>query len=234
MSFYITITKNKNGDISSHIKDSINLTKGLWRAALVETYFPCKFPQIVKNELICTTYTKHSSENIESVNHHANNNMFFNSYTKFINYLYRHFLKKHRIDISYVDQHVIIKSQMPRFFSVVFSEKIAYMLGVEPNLPLTESKSNIGDLNGGFYNLYLYANIITPQHIGNAKGSLLKTLAIDRSQEYKHNIIKNPQYMDVYHTQLTRINLIFRDLTGKIVQLPNGFVSFVLHFKQIT
>lgn len=89
------------------------------------------------------------------------------------------------------------------------------------------------DLLQGLYMLYIYCNILEEQIVGNTMVPLLKIVPVEGV--HGENITReyiNPQYVPVFMTHFSDLEIDIRDDTGAKVPFERGRVLATLHFRR--
>nr|DAC81400.1 TPA_asm: penton [Pimephales minnow adintovirus] len=131
--------------------------------------------------------------------------------------------------------------------SVTFYGKLATILGVIPNEALgrtayhKEADFNTStityaphqaDINGGFYTLYVYTDIVQYQVVGDSHVPLLRCVHISgKTNETVIARYDKPHYASIIKDHITDITIEVKDDQNKPVPFTYGKVIVKLHFK---
>ena len=92
-------------------------------------------------------------------------------------------------------------------------------------------------LNRGVQNMYVYASVCKPIHVGHTLVPLLKNVFVDASKDAsgkghaRNYAVYNPMYIPVASTTINRIEINIRNDAGQLISFPKGAItSITLHF----
>lgn len=135
--------------------------------------------------------------------------------------------------------------------SLTFHGKLAIILGVIPEKPLEAANEHTGnerndnnftpvyaphqaDINGGFYTMYLYTDVIEYQSVGNAHAPLLRCVHITGSdRELVSVAYDRVHYVSVNKNSIGEICIELKDDRNTEVPFSYGKVVVKLHFRPV-
>ena len=81
--------------------------------------------------------------------------------------------------------------------------------------------------------MYIYADFIEDQFVGDTKAKLLETVSVRGKEDETVSVdIINPNYVDISKSMLTTINIMIKDSLGEFIHFSNlSRVVVKLHFK---
>ena len=104
---------------------------------------------------------------------------------------------------------------------------------------LDQVASHPPQMNRGINNIYIYASICKPIHVGGVMVPLLKSIWLDvGKKEYSFGekycvVIKNPMYLPVDARTINSMEINVRSDSGRLIPFTDGSVtSLTLHFKK--
>ncbi len=131
--------------------------------------------------------------------------------------------------------------------SLTFRGKLAAILGVKPGEALGRSnyhdKANLtksvitdaphqADINGGFYTMYVYTDIIEYQSVGDSYVPLLRCVHITRESNDTVSVrYDKPHYASVNKSNITDITIELKDDQNRVIPFAYGKVIVKLHFR---
>lgn len=150
---------------------------------------------------------------------------------------------------DHVKNRVFLKA--PPKISLTFYGKLAVILGLTPGVAIesanTANEEEYGrgitavtyapyqaDINGGFYSLYIYTDIIEYQSVGDAHVPLLRCVHIDGENNKILSVrYDKAHYVPVNKTTITDITIEVKDDQNQKVRFTYGKVSAKLHFRPV-
>lgn len=149
---------------------------------------------------------------------------------------------------DHVKNKVFLKG--PPKTSLKFFGKLAIILGLKPGIaietiPPTHDSHGIGhtsvmyaphqaDINGGFYTMYIYTDIIEYQSVGDYHVPLLRCVHIDGENNKIINIrYDRPHYVPVNKSSITEISIQVKDDQNQDISFSYGKVCAKLHFRPV-
>ncbi len=133
--------------------------------------------------------------------------------------------------------------------SVSFYGKLAAILGMKPNEALGRSayheKADFttsvitdaphqADINGGFYTMYVYTDIIEYQSVGDSYVPLLRCVHIKRGDNDTVSVrYDKPHYASVNKSLITDISVELKDDQNREIPFSYGKVVVKLHFRPV-
>ena len=99
---------------------------------------------------------------------------------------------------------------------------------VEGHLPV--------DVNGGFYGLYVYCDIVENHLVGDVSAPLLRIVPVQKSGVTQGDVIAHtfstPHYVPVKRKNFENIQMDIRTDTGERVPFQRGKLTTTLHFRK--
>lgn len=149
---------------------------------------------------------------------------------------------------DHVKNKVFLKA--PPKISLTFFGRLAIILGLKPGAAIESAKKHdenyIGgvtpvtyaphqaDINGGFYTLYIYTDIIEYQSVGDSYVPLLRCVHIDGENNKIVSVrYDKPHYVPVNKASITEIAIEVKDDQDQNVRFTYGKVSAKLHFRPV-
>ncbi len=131
--------------------------------------------------------------------------------------------------------------------SVTFFEKLSAILGTDPNVPLGRSayRANAdftrslitnaphqADINGGFYMMYVYTDIIEYQSVGDSYVPLLRCVHITGEKNDTVSVrYDKPHYVSVNKSLITDITIELKNDQNREIPFSYGKVVVKLDFR---
>jgi hypothetical protein len=95
------------------------------------------------------------------------------------------------------------------------------------------SFTTIPDINAGFFNVYVYSDVIQQQPVGDSHVSLLRALPIKgKHGEMMHFSFKQVHYYPVSKSFYETLEIDLRTDSGDIIHFHRGRVLIQLHFRK--
>lgn len=97
----------------------------------------------------------------------------------------------------------------------------------------------IPQMNRGNTNMFIYASICKPIHVGHSLVPLLKNIHIDISNDFqlgssRNYTVINPMYVPVASTSFNSIEINIRNDVGALLTFPSGSITTItVHFKKV-
>ena len=117
----------------------------------------------------------------------------------------------------------------------VYFSDIGQMLGFlsKQVISKTSTAEREADLDHGFHDLYVYCDIIQPQHVGDVLVPLLRIVQLEGKdgQRVSKSFVR-PEYIPVSRKQFESIEVNIKRDTGETVPFEFGRVLLTLHFRQ--
>lgn len=117
---------------------------------------------------------------------------------------------------------------------VAFSN-IGNILGfpAEDQISKTTTAEREADLENGFYDLFVYCDIIQAQYVGDVLVPLLRIVPVegDDGQRVSRSFLR-PQYLSISRKEFETIEVNIKRDTGEPVPFEFGTVLVTLHFRQ--
>lgn len=151
---------------------------------------------------------------------------------------------------DHVKNRVFLKA--PPKMSLTFYGKLAVILGLNPGVAIESTNHaneeeeygrgitavtyapHQADINGGFYSLYIYTDIIEYQSVGDAHVPLLRCVHIDGENNKILSVrYDKAHYVPVNKTTITDITIEVKDDQNQKVRFTYGKVSAKLHFRPV-
>lgn len=149
---------------------------------------------------------------------------------------------------DHVKNRVFLKA--PPKMSLTFYGKLAVILGLKPGVAIESADQanevydgrittvmhapHQADINGGFYSLYIYTDIIEYQSVGDASVPLLRCVHIDGENNKIVSVrYDKAHYVPVNKTTITDITIEVKDDQNQNVRFTYGKVSAKLHFRPV-
>lgn len=232
MSFYITLPSNssmnvfKNNTVSNFttaLSSTINLD-GSWVVALSKIIFHNSIEYDAGSiEIITPTYVKNDikAKNMSKLSEIVDNMK--NVLTS----------ENFRIDEKASDIRFTPKDNV----SFRLSGSLPHIFNVDPYINYTrfrplvihKTTKTISKID----TLYIYADFIEDQFVGDTKAKLLETVSVRGKADETISVeISNPNYVDISKSMLTTINIMIKDSLGDYIHFSNlSRVVLKLHFK---
>ena len=106
--------------------------------------------------------------------------------------------------------------------------------------PFKVTSTEPPQLHRGVINMYIYASICQPIHVGHTQVPLLKNIFVDSSKDgivvghARNSVVYNPMYIPVASTSFNSIEINIRNDAGQIITFPSGAITtLTLHFKRL-
>lgn len=149
---------------------------------------------------------------------------------------------------DHVKNRVFLKA--PPKMSLTFYGKLAVILGLNPGVSIESADHankdydggvaamtyapHQADINGGFYSLYIYTDIIQYQSVGDAYAPLLRCVHIDGENNKIVSVrYDKAHYVPVNKSTITDITIEVKDDQNQNVRFTYGKVSAKLHFRPV-
>jgi hypothetical protein len=118
---------------------------------------------------------------------------------------------------------------------------LANILGIpefNTNLPIEGHSTYIAkykaDLKIGNSSVYIYTNIVHPQHVGDTLAPLLRVIPVTNTNSGQiHQVYNTPYYIPVSRMHIDTIEIDLRTDTGDRIVFEAGKVMCKLHFRQV-
>ncbi len=124
---------------------------------------------------------------------------------------------------------------VPQGTKVELSQPLQSMLGME-QCELEEGQHTGNkpvDLQGGFYSLYVYCDLLEPRIVGDAQVPLLRIVPIEGTQgQMITKTYENIQYVPVLKKNFRTVELYIMTDTGELVSFNPGKLVVTLHFRR--
>lgn len=239
--FYVTLPSNtKNEPINKPSEFSVRLPQklqlvGEWECGLCQIIYPHNWTTLGKAESVIKIKTKDDEKLIkipigcyDSVNEYINVIQHTLkqegvNFEKGIHFTYSNILK--RVHIKIVKEYAK---------SVTLSKAIADILGfTETHITLSFTGSKEPEFKGGVDCMYIYANILQPQIVGDIFAPLLRIVNVEGS--YPNIIDKTfdfPHYVPILVKNISEIEINIKDDQNNFVNFITGKVIIKLHFRK--
>ena len=141
---------------------------------------------------------------------------------------------KDDVEFSYNTLSRKVTVRLQNHAEVVFRD-MRYVLGFPPDKDIssTTTAEREADLEHGFYDLYIYCDIIQTQFVGDALVPLLRIVPVEGQdgQRVSKSFVR-PQYVPVCRKQFETVEVNIKRDTGEPVPFGFGRVLLTLHFRQ--
>ena len=143
--------------------------------------------------------------------------------------------------LHYDERQRRVTMDLPANTSIQLYDGIAHILGYPSAIKLDGPKRYYPpgsvDVNHGVYNLYVYADIVTPQLVGDAEVPLLSTVSFDAFRlnerpEVSTKVFQKLHYIPVNRPFSDTILIDIKDSTGEAIPFLVGKIIVKLHFRQ--
>ena len=240
--FFVTLPSNASLDIYPNNKISHYTTKfakpidlnGIWEVSLAEVQYIQSWYSLTEEDSICHIIqrdgkrTQNSNfnitpgyyKNIDEVVSEINNN-----------------LKKMElgIELFYNRMKNKIRIVSQKHFAFKANGKLAYMLGMNPGVPITAREPeapNPSDIHAGFYTMYVYTDVIEYQRVGDSFAPLLRCVHITG----ENNKVVTITYDKLHYVPLTKnhiTDIVIEVKTDQNKPIPFSYGKFIakLHFR---
>lgn len=247
--FYLTLPSNSSAEYFpdntlthyfTKLPHAIDLGGGQWEVGLVEMQYPHTWYNIRDDEGWVAVKTKPDS----ALKRATLKGGLYQNPEIFVKYLKLRCRRKLEAEKEDCDAIVFTYNEITQKVtlslkdgaSIIMSPTLQRMLGLSKNE--YEGKGHftgeqVIDVNGGFYSLYVYCNLLEPHMVGDALVPLLRILPIrGKSGELITRTYENVHYHPVQQKHFDTVELDIRDDTGRPVSFERGKVVTTLHFRQ--
>ena len=132
------------------------------------------------------------------------------------------------VERRYFDNRVVYKGQRLKYVD-------DYKKLLSPNREYKKYEARaIPSFSFNTSNLYIYTNIIGNELVGDTYAPLLRSIPCGlKFGESMNNVFISPYYKKIEKTNISEIEILILDQTGKPVQFEYGAVVLVLHFRKV-
>lgn len=91
------------------------------------------------------------------------------------------------------------------------------------------------DITAGIHTLYVYADIVEPQYIGDTRVKLLRTVEVPSDRHFGDTVVfnySNAHYVPVLVNEFEHIEINLRDDAGRPIPFMRGRTKLKLHFRK--
>ncbi len=148
----------------------------------------------------------------------------------------RDVLSGFRVVFNHTLKRIKVKVDPHEVKEVGFSTHLQYMLGLQEAMVRAGEDllgKYIPDLNGGFYALHVYCNLVEPQIVGSTTAPLLRLVNIEgRHGSIVEKMFQAPHYVPVNSKEISRIDIEIKDDNNNLVPFDFGKAVVKLHFRK--
>lgn len=241
--FYITLPSNASKDVFKNNTGSsfrVNLAQhidleGPWQVALAEISYPHTWHNLPDH----VAYFEWRKVNDEEIHKQRIRGGYYNSVIQLEKEM-ESFFKEIKTDI-----HMKFCRVQKRFafqasgqYEIRFFSTLAYMLGVKPGEWMHVAEPALApfpaDIKAGFYHLYCYSDVVTPQIVGDAYAPLLRTLRVQGDFGKMVTLTFNPaHYLPVSRKHIENIHIEIKSDQNVPVNFVYGKSVIRLHFRPV-
>lgn len=142
------------------------------------------------------------------------------------------------LGFDHVKNKVFLKG--PPKTSLTFFGKLSIILGLKPGVALETGDQTVtyaphqADINGGFYTMYIYTDIIEYQSVGDYHVPLLRCVHVEGESNKVISVrYDRPHYVSVNKTTITEISIQVKDDQNQDIRFSYGKVCAKLHFRPV-
>nr|DAC81379.1 TPA_asm: penton [Parasteatoda house spider adintovirus] len=241
MSFYITLPSdasmhifpdNTMSHFSTKLPKRLELL-GEWEVGLVEIIYPRMWNNITEDG---NSYEYNLGNGVKKKNSIPSG--FYDS----VNEIIDQFEKNIRIKLGYNKFSKKVKLQLTNGATLRLSKGLAESLGfphdetlgenVIPPGTLSIESPFVADPNVDLHLLYIYADIIQPEMVGDVVAPLLRILTVKGEDgEMVHAQFDRPHYLPLSRKHIESIEIVIRTHSGRYVSFERGKLIVKLHFR---
>ena len=240
--FYVTLPSNSSINFypdntltsyTTRLVKQINLT-GNWEVALTEIHYPFSWYNVTEKNNSFTF-----SERGQVQTHARISHGFYFSVQDIVDAINAEMTETGRRNIIITLDRITgrVKIELREGAFIYFDDNLHRMLGLK-NRAVNENL--VGHLpvgvNGGFYDMYVYCDIVENQLVGDASVSLPRIVPVKTSGLTQGDIISHsfntPHYVPVKQKNFEVIQMDIRTDTGEKVAFQRGKVTTTLHFRR--
>ena len=117
--------------------------------------------------------------------------------------------------------------------SVRFSRPLCQMMGLPPEMSISQLGHRVADLKRGIYSLYVYCDLCEEVIVGDMKVQLLRIVPINGEQgDYICHNYDFPTYTPLQTKNFGEIKILITDDAGKLIPFKSGKSIVTLHFRR--
>ncbi len=248
-SFYLTLPSNSSfqyfpdntlAHFTTHLPHAINL-EGAWEIGLAEIQYPHNWYNVKAKDAkkdVCVK-VKHPPA-VEIIETHLEDGLYEDP-QQFVGTLDRRLADMIMRStettpvFQYGDTSQRATVAVPEGTKVELSQPLQSMLGME-QCELEEGQhtgTKPVDLQGGFYSLYIYCDLLEPRIVGDAQVPLLRIVPIEGTQgQMVTKTYENLQYIPMLKKNFRTVELYIMTDTGELVAFNPGKLVITLHFRR--
>lgn len=127
------------------------------------------------------------------------------------------------------------------FLLPLLNEEVSNILGFDNYSTLNPKYRNNkivanrpAEIQAGIHSLFVYADLVEPQYIGDTRAKLLRAVEIPSEKKYGDSVVlkySNPHYIPVLVTDFETIEIDIKDDTNSRVPFMGGRTRIKLHFR---
>ena len=240
--FYVTLPSNSSMSLypnntltsyTTHLVNQVNLT-GKWEVALSEIHYPFTWYNIADNNKSFTFSVR------GRVQTHARISQgFYSSVQEIIDAINGEMTDaaQHNIIITLDRYTGRVKIEVREGAFIYFDDYLFRMLGLKYNKVSENVEGHLPvDVNGGFYGLYVYCDIVENHLVGDVSAPLLRIVPVQKSGVTQGDVIAHtfstPHYVPVKRKNFENIQMDIRTDTGEKVPFQHGKLTTTLHFRK--
>jgi hypothetical protein len=237
--FYLTLPSNASAQIyrnNQSSKYTTNFPKPIelseaWEVGLSEITYPHSWYNIKAKDR--DFYCKRFSEPAKLIKLKKG---FYRTVDRIVSELNEHLtLNKMEIFLFYNPIHKRIQISGPANGGIKTSGNLSYMLGMGPN-KWTYVNDKLfpfpADIHAGFYNIFVYTDIITYQRVGDSCVPLLRTVHIDgKDGDIVTVNYDKPHYVHVSKNYIENILVELKTDQNENIEFTYGKTIVKLHFR---
>lgn len=132
-----------------------------------------------------------------------------------------------------ITRHVTV--DVKNNLEILLGDGLAPLLGFDNGTSIKKKSESprVANLAGGFHSLYVYADVVEAQAVGDTRVPLLRIVNIEgKDGEIITKTFQNPFYLPVSRRYIERITCNIKDDTNQLVPFESGKLIVILHFKR--
>lgn len=133
---------------------------------------------------------------------------------------------------------ITLKEHIKRLILSLSLQRVFNLLGVELNQSFIDGTDEFNLHACVPTQMFIYTDIIEPQHVGNVNAPLLRIVNIANSRDTLDsqavNIFRHPHYIPLLKREFQEVEIDIRDDLGYYLPFTEGSLNVKLHFRQKT
>lgn len=132
-----------------------------------------------------------------------------------------------------ITRHVTV--EVKNNLEILLGDGLAPLLGFDNGTSIKKKSESprVANVGGGFHSLYVYADVVQAQAVGDVRVPLLRIVNIEgKDGDTITKTFQNPFYLPVSRKYVERITCNIKDDTNQLVPFESGKLIATLHFKR--